>query len=64
MTYSTHTIHPEPTDSFTLGRHATGNMLALSVTDADGRTVARVELLGRPDQLDPVTLAPAVEAAP
>mgnify|MGYP003441417930 CR=1 FL=1 len=61
MTYSTHTIHLEPTDSLTIDRRY-GTCLGLTVSDDDGRTVARVEFLGRPDQLDAVALAPAGQA--
>lgn len=61
MTYSTHTIHLEPTDTLTIER-AGGATIGVTVSDAAGRTVARVEVLGRPDQLDPVELAPAGQA--
>lgn len=60
MTYSTHTIHLEPTDSLTIERDRSG-ILGATVSDFAGRTVARVEFIGRLDQLDAVALA-AVDA--
>ena len=61
MTYSTHTIHLEPTDTLSFDRDAFGT-IGVTVSDYTGRTVTRVEVLGRPDQLDPVELT-AVEVA-
>ena len=63
MTYSTHLIHLEPSDTAAIDR-SNMHCVALTVSDAAGRTVARVELLGRSDQLDPVALAPAGQAVP
>ena len=66
MTYSTHYIHLEPTDTLTVERNDTGLIVAATVSDTDGATVARVEFLARRtrDQLDPVALAPAGQAVP
>ena len=63
MTYSTHLIHLEPSDTLTVER-SNMHCVALTVSDAAGRTVARVELRGRSDQLVPVALAPAGQAVP
>ena len=66
MTYSTHYIHLEPTDTLTVERNDTGLIVAATVSDTDGATVARVEFLARRtrDQLDPVALAAGVDAEP
>ena len=41
MTYSTHLIHLEPSDTLTVERNDTGLIVAATVSDTDGATVAR-----------------------
>jgi hypothetical protein len=49
-------VHLGEGDTLTIERDRTG-MVGATVRDATGNTVARVEFIGRLEQLDPVALA-------